>query len=129
MSSQLLYGTAAGLGFLLGLFHSIMGERALIQPLTKLDGFRIAGKDQEYTRLVIRAAWHLTTLLCWAISMVLLTAAFGIFSEQLTAIVFGGLFLICGLASLGLTKGRHPSWALFLIIGVILTIVSSVQAQ
>lgn len=121
MSAQLLFGMAAGLGFLLGLFHSIMGERGVVTPLLRLEKLPGEAEERRYKELVIRSAWHLTTVLCWAISAVILTMAVGRFSLSLSSLIFGATFLFCGVASLVIVKGRHPSWFIFLLLGGILT--------
>lgn len=112
-----LLPAAAVLCVLLGLGHSLLGERYLIGPIVRMDGLpRILG-DVGQTRTVLRFAWHLTTLLWWGIAAVLayMAAVPAALSRPLLwmiVLVFGA----SGAIALVGTRGAHKSWVYFFAI-------------
>lgn len=113
---------AAALMFLLGLAHSVLGERYLLirlfrrQDLPKLFG------GTWFTTRTLRFAWHLTTVIAWGLAAVVLQL--GQLPEtagRRIAITLAVTLLLAGLLPLGFTRGRHLSWlVLFAAAGLLL---------
>ena len=112
---------AAALLVLVGLYHSLAGERRLIRPLLAMETLPRLGHGPGYTRALIRTAWHLTTLTWFGIAGILVHL-------HLTAPDTGDdiiLWLICavfaasGAAALVFSRARHPAWMAFLPVAAL----------
>jgi hypothetical protein len=115
MSDGLLC-TASILLVITALAHSVLGERRLIGPLlARREG--VVGSD--LARVVLRFAWHLTSV-TWAILALILvqlardpaTARF--WAAAGTGVAFTGVGLFDAIA----TRGRHVGWPLLAGIGI-----------
>lgn len=120
--------------------HSARGERRLLQPL--LDRGRHPGSDarqdaEERTQgqghpleagllgdgplpgLMLRLAWHLTSLLLLGCALLLLVLAFmpADGSALLVLGILGGTFVAAAAVTGSSSGGRHPAWPLFTLAG------------
>ena len=111
--------TAAVLTFCIGLLHSILGEKFILTPLFLLDLPLLRGRENvmEWT---IRFAWHLTTVLFWGIAAVFILLACRHNMQDVNGLVhiLAITFFISALLSFVITRARHFSWWVFLIIAV-----------
>ncbi|MCY7369284.1 MAG: hypothetical protein LH479_00020, partial [Polaromonas sp.] len=108
--------TAAALTSLVGLVHSVMGERRIFCHL-RLDGHvvpsRGGGLLSEFQVSILWASWHLVTLLSWVLAAVMIWLA-----QPAARSVSGGLlefmlalaFALAGMLVLISNRGRHPAW-------------------
>jgi hypothetical protein len=98
---------AAALIALLGLAHSILGERYILIRLFRRDLPKLFG-GTDFTRRTLRFAWHFTTVLAFGISALLVKIAV-LASAQTLASVIGWTLLIAGLLPLILSAavGRN----------------------
>jgi hypothetical protein len=97
--------------------HSLLGEKFLLKPLFMRRGNAVL--ESDLARLVIRFAWHLTSL-CW-IMMAIILYFVGFSQAALPAIIpltFGIGFLAVGLFDAIATRGRHVGWPILSAIGV-----------
>ena len=105
---------AVASGFLIaitGAIHSVLGERRLIGPLFEKNFFAASPRAGR----AIRFTWHLATLL---MVLTALTVAWpGTPIALLKAI--GAAYLLLGLLSLAMTRGKHISGPLFTASGVL----------
>lgn len=113
------YLIIAAIAFLLitALLHSIAGEHFLIKPMFKYRGNRVL--ENELARLVLRFAWHLTSVLWFLLAAILYLLAFD--AEHLSVgILFytGVAFVGIGLFDLIASRGRHIGWPSLLAVGV-----------
>jgi hypothetical protein len=106
---------AALLIALLGLAHSILGERYILVRLFRRDLPKLFGST-EFTRNTLRFAWHLTTVMALGFSALLWQLASSA-SPQLLASTLGWCFMASGLLPLILTRGRHLSWVVLFAVG------------
>ena len=107
---------AAVLLIFIGLVHSYLGEKYLIQRLFRRDNLPVILGSVENTKRTIRFAWHITTIAWWGIAgvLVVMTLSPGKTYDAvlwMCVIVFG----ISGLIPLS-QGGRHKSWIVFLTI-------------
>ena len=118
--------TAAALSILIGIAHSVLGEKLLLGPLFRHGDLpRLLGST-TFARNVLRFTWHLTTVLAIGIGVVIWHLA----SEPLDpsvvwilralSITFGASTLV----SLIGARGKHFSWWVFLIITILLWVGS-----
>jgi len=110
---------AAVLSFLLGVAHSILGERFILVRLFRRDNLPKLFGGTEFTTRTLRFAWHVTTVAWWGIAAMLWLAASGSLTQSSALAVIGCTSLLSGLLPLFFTRGRHLSWILFFIVGAI----------
>ncbi len=105
---------AAAAGILIvasGLIHSVLGERRILKPLLAAGAYASVPRAAP----AIRFTWHLVTLL---MALTALTVAWPGTPEVLIRLI-GGAYLLLGLLSLRMTRGRHISGPLFTGAGVL----------
>jgi hypothetical protein len=116
---QSLYFVAASLCFILGLGHSVLGERyILIRLFRRADLPKLFG-GTEFTARTLRFAWHLTSVAWWGAGAIFCYLALGRLSPASVAGILAGVFLVSAAVTLVASRGRHLAWLLFLAIGVI----------
>ena len=97
--------------------HSFAGERYLLRPLFKYRGNHVL--DNELARMVIRFAWHITSISWLVLAIILYALAFD--PNNLRTIILisvGSSFTVIGLFDLVASKGRHIGWPLLTLIGL-----------
>jgi len=106
---------------LVGLLHSILGEKYIITPLQHRENLpRIFGSDL-LTKHTLRFAWHLTTVAWFSLASFMLMLAFQkTISVHFTVSVLFATFAVSFLISLTISRGKHFSWVLLLAISVFL---------
>ena len=116
---ELLLYSAALLTALIGVAHSYLGERLILQWWFRTENLpRLLG-GTTFTQNTLRFAWHLTTVAWWGFAALLVLLAHPPITSsavgQVIAIVFAIHFLIALITS----RGRHFSWIFFLLISVL----------
>ena len=110
---------AALLFVILGVAHSWLGERYLLQRLfRRSDQLPKLLGSTDFTKNTLRFVWHLTTLLGLGFALLLLQLAEHA-SAAATATIIGGVAIGGALLALVFTRGRHLSWILFLAAGAL----------
>ena len=113
MNSYLV--AAAVLAFLVGLAHSILGERLIFRRLrdgrvVPTHGGTLLGEGHVR---ILWASWHVLTVFGWGIAAILLWLAFNSFPGRQAAFIQHAIVLsmLCGagLVFVG-TKAKHPGW-------------------
>ena len=66
---------AAVLLFLLGLAHSLLGERYILVRLFRRDNLPRLFGSPEFTVRTLRFAWHITTVAWWGLAALLVAIA------------------------------------------------------
>jgi hypothetical protein len=110
------FALASGLGLLLCLSHSVMGEMLLISRLTN-EGLPVVGGSTEFARRTLRFTWHLPTVLGCGFCAILLWLALPASAGIDLAFVKHALtlsFAACSLIVLVISRGKHPGWVAFL---------------
>lgn len=110
---------AAGLSFLLGLAHSVLGERYILVRLFRRDNLPVLFGSTEFTTRTLRFAWHITTILWWGFAVLLWQSASGEANPSFILIVIGFTSIAAGLLPLFITRGKHLSWIALFAIGAI----------
>ncbi|MGY3265581.1 hypothetical protein ACVWZN_001654 [Lysobacter sp. HA35] len=106
---------AALLIAILGLAHSVLGERYILTRLFRRDLPEHFG-GAAVTRNTLRFAWHLTTVLAFGLSVVLVQLA-GSPSPKVIARTLGWCFIASGVLPLLFTRGRHLAWVVLFAAG------------
>ncbi|MCP2638275.1 hypothetical protein K0817_017105 [Microbacterium sp. HD4P20] len=125
MSAAPVLFIAATLLVALGLFHSILGERYIIRRLLRRDDLPKLFGGPEFTAGTIRFAWHITTLLAFGVAAVLVLAALDADQRAIVAAI-GITCLACAVLPIIFTRGRHLSWAIFLVAGALCLVAAVV---
>lgn len=108
---------AAGLVFVTGLAHSVLGERYILVRLFRRDHLPELFGGTSFTRGTLRFAWHITTVAWWGIAILLWQAGSGVLDRQTLLATLGWTALLSGVLPLVLTRGRHLSWIAFFLVG------------
>src|SRR5471030_961003 len=116
---QSLYFVAAGLCFILGLGHSVVGERYILIRLCRRTDLPKLFGSAELTARTLRFAWHLCTVAWWGAGAIFCYMARDRLSPTTVAGVLAGVFLISAVVTFVVSRGRHFAWLFFLAIGVI----------
>lgn len=111
--------TIALLLFVVGVLHSVLGERFLIRRLLKRDNLPRIYNSEEFTRNLIRFAWHITTIAWWGMAVIALSLLLpGPELIQSILITFSVTFFISGLIAFYYSSGKHFAWGIFLLISL-----------
>lgn len=111
----MLYAASA-LVAVLGVAHSVLGERYIIRRLLRRDDLPKLFGGAEFTARTIRFAWHVTSVL--AIGLAVVLALFAADATQRVIVgVLGVTLLASGVLPLVFTRGRHLSWVVFFAAG------------
>ena len=78
----------------IGLVHSILGERVVLPRLFSLPDLPLLRRDRTYTVAVLRYAWHVTSLAWWGSSATLAAFWWGAGDARHTALII--IAAICG---------------------------------
>lgn len=111
---------AAILTVAVSLMHSILGEKRLIGPLLRMEGLPVILGSLNNTKLTLRIAWHITSLMWWGIAAVLVAmhVAPGTVSVAFLWMV-SAVFGVSGAVALVASRGKHRSWIFFLPIAAL----------
>jgi hypothetical protein len=118
---SLLLHLAAVLAIVMGLLHSVLGERYILIPLfRRTDLPRLFGSSARTTR-TLRFAWHVITVALCGFAAMLVLLGQGKLDAHSVARVIGITLIAAGMLPLVITRGWHLSWlGLFLIGGIAL---------
>ena len=108
---------AAALSVLLGLAHSILGERYILGRLFRRDNLPKLFGNTDFTTGTLRFAWHVTTILWWGFAVLLWKSGSGQMDTAQVLHVIGYTSIAAGLLPLTITRGRHLSWLVLFTIG------------
>lgn len=110
---------AAVLGFMLGLAHSVLGERYILTRLFRRDHLPKLFGGTEFTSRTLRFAWHLTTVALWGFAVLLWQASLDRLDQPAMLRTIGWTCIASGLLPLIITRGKHLSWLVLFSIGAI----------
>ncbi len=116
-SSTALY-LAAFLAVVIGLIHSLLGEKYILQRLFRRGDIPKLFGSEEFTTRTLRFAWHLTTITWLGFAAILVLMANPPLRVGSVGMVIGVTFMVHFLVALIGTRGQHLSWILFLVIGI-----------
>jgi hypothetical protein len=110
---------AGVLALIVGILHSIIGERYFIPRLRLHEQVLDAGTE-KYVNRTLRSAWHLATIASWSSASILLVFAYRTANETILLVVkvIALFYLVSGILSLFISHGRQPMWVIFLIMAL-----------
>lgn len=107
---------AAMLNFVIGLIHSVFGERLVFQRMRMQGIIPVNGGQvlRESNVRIIWASWHIVTVLGWCVAAALWWLAepsnAHLARSVLSKVIVGAMLASSALVLIG-TKGKHPGWA------------------
>ncbi|MCK9489677.1 MAG: hypothetical protein M0Q42_09835 [Xanthomonadales bacterium] len=120
MPAEIALVIAAGLLFLVGLAHSILGERyILVRLFRRPDLPRLFG-GTEFTVRTLRFAWHLTTIAWWGLAALLYVLSRPQVDPDFITAIIGATVLATAVLTAVVSRGRHLAWPAFLLAGVLI---------
>ncbi|MFT5225854.1 MAG: hypothetical protein ACI8XX_001606 [Polaribacter sp.] len=99
--------------------HSYLGERYILIRLFKRDDLPKLFGSCDFTRFTLRFAWHLTSIAWLGFGAILVTLANPDTELSTVGTIVGLTFLVHFLVAIVGSKGRHLSWLIFLIVGIL----------
>lgn len=112
--------TAAALTVLLAAAHSYLGERYILIPLFRRGDLPLLLGGTRFTQDTLRLAWHVTTVLAFGFTGLLVALALPVTVEpRVYGWVIATTFAACGFVALIGSRGRHLSWIVFFIISAL----------
>jgi len=104
--------------FLAGL-HSYIGETRLLQQLLAKSDLPVLQGSVDYTKAIIRWAWHLTSV-AWLGLAAIFIGLIQVSSQerQIFGIVLAGVLGLSGIIAFMASRGRHLAWVFFLIAAI-----------
>ncbi len=112
--------SAAILMIVVGMVHSVLGERLIFSRLRA--GGLIPSDGGSHLRerhvRILWATWHFASVLGWAAAFVLLYAADAalpapVIQALVAAAAAGGILVLVG------TRGKHPGWIALLVVALL----------
>jgi hypothetical protein len=110
---------AAFLALVLGVAHSVLGERYILIRLFRRKDLPHLFGSADFTIRTLRFAWHITSIAWWGFAALLFLLARDAVSASRVAGVLAATSLVSCAISLIMSRGRHLSWIVFLTIGVV----------
>lgn len=118
----MLYAAAA-LMFVTGLAHSYLGERYVLMRLQRDSLPKLLGST-EFTAGTLRFVWHLLTVAWWGLASLVIFSANSLFTSTHALQVIAVVAVVSAIPPLYFTRGKHLSWIVFLLVGVLLLFAS-----
>ncbi|MBK6489691.1 MAG: hypothetical protein IPF98_23185 [Gemmatimonadetes bacterium] len=109
------FAAAGGLAFMVGLAHSILGERLVFSRMRAAGLVPTQGGTVLLERHVriLWATWHVVTAIGWCLAAVLVwlsLSSVGQAAQSVIALLIAAAMGVSALLVLVGTKGRHPGW-------------------
>lgn len=110
---------AALLLLVIGAAHSYLGERYILRRLFRRSDLPKNFGSTDFTTRTLRFAWHVTTVAWLGFAAILLLLAHPPITSSTLGLIIGGTFLVHFAIALVGSRGKHLSWLVFLIVGIL----------
>ncbi|NQV14138.1 hypothetical protein HQ531_01675 [bacterium] len=111
---------AALLCFAIGVAHSYLGERYILERLLRKTQIPHLFGSDLFTKRTLRFAWHLTTIAWWGLGYLVWAASQEEPNLRLIILWTVGLvFFTSGAIALVASRGKHLSWVVFWAIAAL----------
>ncbi len=112
---------AAGISAIGGILHSILGERLILSKL-EASGLPETLGSSLFALRVLRLFWHLVSVAWWGFAALLILLASMPPTEDNQRLIWAiaATFLASAMVSFIVSKGKHFSWGMLLIIAVLI---------
>lgn len=116
---QLALYIAAALIVTVAIAHSYLGERYILVRLFRRNDLPKLLGSTDFTVRTLRFAWHVTSVAWLGLAAILVVLAHPPATSSALGLIIGCTFLIHSAIVLIASRGKHLSWPLFLMIGII----------
>lgn len=116
---QLALYIAAALIVTVAIAHSYLGERYILVRLFRRNDLPKLLGSTDFTVRTLRFAWHVTSVAWLGLAAILVVLAHPPATSSTLGLIIGCTFLIHFAIVLIASRGKHLSWPLFLMIGII----------
>jgi hypothetical protein len=116
---QTALNIAAVLAVLIGVAHSVLGERYILIRLFRRTDIPHLFGGRAFTVNTLRFVWHVTTVSWWGLAAIIALIAADAASPSALLRVIAATFLVTALVAAACSRLRHLSWVVFLAIGAI----------
>jgi hypothetical protein len=112
--------TIAAIGVVaLGTIHSYLGETRVFPRLLRSEDLPRLRGSLDFTRSILRWAWHLTSLAWFGFAYLLFLIIIGktlttVELARIISVVFG----LTGLIAFATTRGKHVAWPLLALVAL-----------
>lgn len=114
---------AAVLAVLLGVAHSYLGERYILQRLFRRGNLPDLFRRPAFTMRTLRLAWHVASMLAFGFAALLVVLASWDRAEIRTiARIIAATFALSGVMTLVMSRAMHLSWMVFFTIAALVWI-------
>lgn len=110
---------AALLLLVIGAAHSYLGERYILRRLFRRSDLPKNFGSADFTTRTLRFAWHVTTVAWLGFAAILLLLAHPPITSSTLGLIIGGTFLVHFAIALVGSRGKHLSWLVFFIVGIL----------
>ena len=104
------------LAALLGISHSWIGERLIVQPVLAVEDLPKLRGSRRGMAKIVRFAWHLTSVYFVAMGTILFHYSRNPKDAAVMALI-AATYFVSAVVTFGASRGRHYAWPVFLIIG------------
>jgi hypothetical protein len=109
----------AGLGCLAAaVVHSVLGERRFVRPIQAQMTWPGNERAGDFARLVVRLAWHVTSVMWTGFAALLLAPLFGFHGLTPVYVVAAATFGVALIMTGPMTAWRHLGWPVFALVTV-----------
>jgi hypothetical protein len=118
--------SAAALAFVVGLVHSILGEKLIFRRMRSSGVVPTNGGGvlREPHVRILWATWHVVTALGWCAAAILLWLALPSSTHLVQSVLpkaIGAAMLASSVLVLVGTNGKHPGWVGLLLVAILTT--------
>ncbi|HYC87321.1 MAG TPA: hypothetical protein VEB86_18945 [Chryseosolibacter sp.] len=107
---------------LMAVSHSVVGELAIIGPLQKVPGLPALRGSIRLTKMTLRFAWHVTSVLGIGLAAILFYYSLDtgpdadrLFILKTLSLTFFAGFVVSIIGS----RMKHPAWLVFLVVSIL----------
>jgi hypothetical protein len=112
---------------IMGIAHSYLGERYILIRLSKRENLPKVLGSVAFTVGTLRFVWHLTTVAWGALALLVFSAGYGAVAKDQVLTIIGFASLGSAAFPLYFTRGKHLSWVVFIVVGVLVLASRSSQ--
>ena len=99
--------------------HSYLGERHILIRLFRREDLPKVMGSSEFTIRTLRFAWHITSVAWFGFAAIVFSLARPPLDSSTIGLIIGLTFLVHFAISLIGSRGKHLSWPIFLVIGIV----------
>jgi hypothetical protein len=103
----------------LALAHSYLGERLILGPLFRPSERPRHFRSDRVVQRTLRSTWHLTSIAWLGLASVLGVLAVQGNPGSAVVLSVAATFVTTALVIALASRGRHPAWAIFLLVGLL----------